>query len=62
VRLPGDKADAFTPESDQQRLQRQLPRATRVFNAGVGHSLRSEQPRRFAEDLIRFEQTLEPSR
>ena len=34
--LPWGNADAFSPESDQQRLQRQLPRATRAVYACVG--------------------------
>ena len=51
VLLPWGDADAFSPESDQQRLQRQLPRATRAVYAGVGHALHWEQPRRFADDL-----------
>lgn len=58
VLLPWGDADAFSPESDQQRLERQLPRATRVVYAGAGHALHWEQPRRFADDLVRFEQTL----
>ena len=58
VLLPWGDADAFSPDSDQQRLQRQLPRATRAVYAGVGHALHWELPRRFADDLIRFEQTL----
>ena len=58
VLLPWGSADAFSPESDQQRLHRQLPRATRAVYAGVGHALHWELPRRFADDLIRFEQTL----
>jgi non-heme chloroperoxidase len=58
VLLPWGNADAFSPESDQQRLQRQLPRATRVVYSGVGHALHWEQPRRFADDLIAFEQSL----
>jgi len=55
--LWGD-ADAFSAESDQQRLQRQLPRATRAVYSGVGHALHWEQPSRFAADLMRFEQSL----
>jgi len=58
VLLPWGDADAFSPESDQQRLQRQLPRATRAVYTGVGHALHWEQPRRFADDLIGFEQML----
>lgn len=58
VLLPWGDADAFSPEPDQQRLERQLPRATRVVYAGVGHALHWEQPRRFASDLMRFEETL----
>jgi non-heme chloroperoxidase len=58
VLLPWGDADAFSPEQDQQRLQRQLPRATRVVYAGVGHALHWEQPRRFAGDLVVFEQAL----
>jgi pimeloyl-ACP methyl ester carboxylesterase len=58
VLLPWGDADAFSPESDQQRLERQLPQATRAVYAGVGHALHWERPRRFAADLIRFEQTL----
>lgn len=58
VLLPWGDADAFSPESDQQRLQRELPRAARVVYTGVGHALHWEQPRRFAADLIRFEQSL----
>lgn len=58
VLLPWGDADAFSPESDQQRLQRLLPRATRVVYTGVGHALHWEQPRRFADDLMAFEQTL----
>ena len=58
VLLPWGDADAFSPESDQQRMQRQLPRATRAVYVGAGHALHWEQPRRFADDLIRFEQTL----
>jgi non-heme chloroperoxidase len=56
--LPWGDADVFSPEPHQQRLQRQLPRATRVVYAGVGHALHWEQPRRFADDLMAFEQTL----
>jgi len=59
VLLPWGEADAFSFESDQQRLQRQLPRATRAVYAGVGHALHWEQPRRFADELMRFWQTLE---
>ena len=58
VLLPWGDADVFSPEQDQQRLQRQLPRATRVVYTGVGHALHWEQPRRFADDLIAFEQSL----
>ncbi|GAB2594326.1 alpha/beta hydrolase [Ramlibacter solisilvae] len=58
VLLPWGEADAFSPESDQQRLERQLPRATRAVYAGVGHALHWEQPRRFAADLLRFEEML----
>lgn len=58
VLLPWGDADAFSPESDQQRLERQLPRATRAVYAGVGHALHWEQPRRFAADLMHFEQTV----
>ncbi len=58
VLLPWGDADAFSAESDQQRLQRQLPRATRAVYSGVGHALHWEQPSRFAADLIRFEQSL----
>jgi non-heme chloroperoxidase len=58
VLLPWGDADVFSPESDQQRLQQRLPRATRAVYAGVGHALHWEQPRRFADDLIGFEQTL----
>ena len=58
VLLPWGSADAFSPESDQQRLEWQLPQATREVYAGVGHALHWEQPRRFAVDLIRFEQAL----
>jgi non-heme chloroperoxidase len=58
VLLPWGDADSFSPESDQQRLERQIPRASRVVYAGTGHALHWEQPRRFAADLIRFEQTL----
>ena len=58
VLLPWGDADVFSPESDQQRLQRQLPRATRVVYAGVGHALHWEQPRRFADELMAFERTL----
>jgi pimeloyl-ACP methyl ester carboxylesterase len=58
VLLPWGDADAFSPEADQQRLERQLPRAARVVYAGAGHALHWEQPRRFAADLVRFEQML----
>jgi non-heme chloroperoxidase len=58
VLLPWGDADAFSPESDQQRLVRRLPHATRTTYAGAGHALHWEQPRRFAADLMRFEQTL----
>jgi pimeloyl-ACP methyl ester carboxylesterase len=58
VLLPWGDADAFSPESDQKRLEWQLPRATRAVYAGVGHALHWEQPRRFAADLIRFEEAL----
>ena len=58
VLLAWGDADAFSPESDQQRLQRQLPRATRAVYAGVGHALHWEQPRRFANDLVCFERSL----
>lgn len=58
VLLPWGDADAFSPESDQQRLQRQLPRALRRVYAGVGHALHWEQPRRFADDLMAFERSL----
>jgi non-heme chloroperoxidase len=58
VLLPWGDADAFSPESDQQRLERQLPQATRAVYAGVGHALHWEQPRRFAADLIRFSSRL----
>jgi non-heme chloroperoxidase len=58
VLLPWGDADAFSPESDQQRLQRQLAQATRVVYSGVGHALHWEQPRRFADDLMAFEQSL----
>jgi non-heme chloroperoxidase len=58
VLLPWGDADGFSPESDQLRLQRQLPRATRAVYAGVGHALHWEQPRRFADDLMAFEQSL----
>jgi non-heme chloroperoxidase len=58
VLLPWGDADAFSSEQDQQRLHRQLPRAARVVYAGVGHALHWEQPRRFADDLIAFEQSL----
>jgi non-heme chloroperoxidase len=58
VLLPWGDADAFSPESDQQRLERQLPRATRAVYPAVGHALHWEQPRRFATDLMRFERTL----
>ena len=61
VLLPWGDADAFSPESDQQRLQRQLPRATRVVYNGVGHALHWEQPRRFADDLMAFERSLRVS-
>ena len=47
VLLPWGDADAFSSESDQQRLQRKLPRAARAVYAGVGHALHWEQPRRF---------------
>ena len=59
VLLTWGEVDAFSFESDQQRLQRQLPRATRAVYAGVGHALHWEQPRRFADELMRFWQTLE---
>ena len=58
VLLPWGEADAFSPESDQRRLERQLPRSTRVIYKGVGHALHWEQPRRFAADLVRFEKSL----
>jgi non-heme chloroperoxidase len=58
VLLPWGDADVFAAESDQQRLQRRLPRATRVVYAGVGHALHWEQPRRFADDLVAFERRL----
>ena len=58
VLLPWGDADVFAAESDQQRLQQQLPHATRAVYAGVGHALHWEQPRRFADDLVAFEQTL----
>lgn len=58
VLLPWGDADIFSPESDQQRLQRQLPQATRVVYTGVGHALHWEQPSRFADDLMAFEQSL----
>lgn len=58
VLLPWGDADAFAPESDQQRLQQALPRATRSVYAGVGHALHWEQPRRFAAELMRFVQAL----
>jgi non-heme chloroperoxidase len=58
VLLPWGDADVFAPESDQQRLQHLLPRATRVVYAGVGHALHWEQPRRFADDLAAFERSL----
>ena len=58
VLLAWGSADAFSPESDQRRLEWQLSQATRAVYAGVGHALHWEQPRRFAADLIRFERTL----
>jgi pimeloyl-ACP methyl ester carboxylesterase len=59
VLLPWGDADVFSPESDQQRLQRQLSQATRVVYTGVGHALHWEQPRRFADDIVAFEQSLQ---
>jgi non-heme chloroperoxidase len=58
VFLPWGDADAFSPESDQQRLERRLPRAERAVYAGVGHALHWERPRRFAADLVGFVQSL----
>ena len=58
VLLPWGDADAFSPESDQQRLEWQIARAMRAVYAGVGHALHWEQPRRFAADLMRFEEML----
>ena len=52
------KLKILVPESDQQRLVRQLPQATRTTYAGAGHALHWEPPRRFAAELMRFEQTL----
>jgi non-heme chloroperoxidase len=54
VLLPWGDADVFAPESDQQRLQQVLPRASRVVFRGIGHALHWEQPERFAAELLRF--------
>ena len=59
VLLPWGDADAFSPDSDQQRLQHRLRRATRVVYSGAGHALHWEQPRRFADDLMAFEESLQ---
>ena len=54
VLLPWGDADAFSGESDQQRLAQGLPRAKRSVYTGAGHALHWERPRRFAHDLVRF--------
>ena len=58
VLLPWGDRDAFSPESDQQRLEWQLPDAKRIVYTGVGHALHWEQPRRFADDVMRFVRSL----
>lgn len=56
--LWGD-ADAFVPRDDQNRLASAIHNARLTVYPGVGHALHWEQPRRFAEDLIRFVETQE---
>lgn len=60
VLLPWGDADSFVPEEDQRRLQRVLPRSTRSVYRGVGHALHWERPKRFAAELRRFVESLEP--
>lgn len=54
VLLVWGDADAFVPESDQQRLVQRISRADRVVYHGVGHAVHWEQPERFALDVDRF--------
>ena len=60
VLLPWGDADRFVPEEDQRRLQRAMQRSSRSVYRGVGHALHWERPERFAAELRRFVESLEP--
>jgi pimeloyl-ACP methyl ester carboxylesterase len=55
------EADAFVPASDTQRLLHELPRARASIWPGAGHAMHWEQPQRFAQEIVRFADTLAPA-
>ena len=55
--LWGD-GDAFFPRAEQERLLAALPDARFTVYAGVGHALQWEAPRRFAEDVMAYVESL----
>ena len=47
--------------SDTQRLLREMPRAQASIWPGAGHAMHWEQPQRFAQEIVRFADTLAPA-
>lgn len=63
--LPWGRLDAFAPETDQQRIVREMRArggtVERIVYEGAGHALHWEQPERFARDLVQFVAGLPPA-
>jgi non-heme chloroperoxidase len=54
----GDK-DAYCPKEDEELLNKTLKKSKLLVYEGIGHAVHWEDPKRFADDLVSFIQTVQ---